>query len=89
LKKNKLSRAQSFTHPASHEGIVQMSRITIVQADFDYNTPLVLEFNEITSLMAISTVGIITIMVLCIAVAATSFFSNKGQDLTQEHYTRR
>jgi hypothetical protein len=66
-----------------------MSRITIVQADFDYNTPLVLEFNEITSLMAISTVGIITIMVLCIAVAATSFFSNKGQDLTQEHYTRR
>ena len=66
-----------------------MSRITIVQADFDYNTPLVLEFNEITSLMAISTVGIITIMALCIAVAATSFFSNKGQDLTQEHYTRR
>ena len=66
-----------------------MNSNSVLAADFDYNTPLVLEFNEITSLMAISTVGIITIMVLCIAVAATSFFSNKGQDLTQEHYTRR
>ena len=66
-----------------------MNSVQVLAADFDYNTPLVLEFNEITSLMAISTVGIITIMVLCIAVAATSFFSNKGQDLTQEHYTRR
>ena len=66
-----------------------MNSVQVLAADFDYNTPLVLEFNEITSLMAISTVGIITIMALCIAVAATSFFSNKGQDLTQEHYTRR
>jgi hypothetical protein len=66
-----------------------MSRITIVQADFDYNTPLVLEFNEITSLMAISSVGIITIMVLSIVVAAMAFFSKSGQDLSQEHYTRR
>ena len=65
-----------------------MSRISIVQADFDYNTPLVLEFNEITSLMAISTVGIITIMVLSIVVAASAFFNKNGQDLTQDHFTR-
>jgi hypothetical protein len=34
-----------------------MSRVSIFLAEFDHNTPLVLEFNEITSLMAISSVG--------------------------------
>jgi hypothetical protein len=66
-----------------------MSRIRIVQADFDYNTPLVLEFNEITSLMAISSVGIITVMVLSVVVAAIAFFGSKGQDLSQDHFSRR
>jgi hypothetical protein len=65
-----------------------MSRISIVQAEFDYNTPLVLEFNEITSLMAISSVGIITVMVLSIVVAAQAFFSKGGQELSEDHYTR-
>jgi hypothetical protein len=65
-----------------------MSRISIAQADFDYNTPLVLELNEITSLMAISSVGIITVMVLSIVVAALAFFSKSGQELSKEHYTR-
>ena len=65
-----------------------MSRISIVRADFDYNTPLVLEFNEITSLMAISSVGIITIMVLSVVVAAGAFFNKNGQDLTKDHFTR-
>jgi hypothetical protein len=65
-----------------------MSRISVFQADFDYNTPLVLEFNEITSLMAISSVGIITVMVLSIVVAALAFFSKNGQELSKEHYTR-
>jgi hypothetical protein len=65
-----------------------MSRISVFQADFDYNTPLVLEFNEITSLMAISSVGIITVMVLSIVVAALAFFNKNGQDLTQDHFTR-
>jgi hypothetical protein len=65
-----------------------MSRISIVQADFDYNTPLVLEFNEITSLMAISSVGIITVMVLSIYIAGAAFFSKSGQDLSEEHFTR-
>jgi hypothetical protein len=65
-----------------------MSRISIVQADFDYNTPLVLEFNEITSLMAISSVGIITVMVLSVVVAALAFFSKTSQDLSEDHFTR-
>lgn len=66
-----------------------MSRISIVQAEVDLNTPLVLEFNEITSLMAISSVGIITVMVLAVVVAGLAFFGPKGQDLSQEHFARR
>jgi hypothetical protein len=66
-----------------------MSGISIVQAEVDLNTPLVIEFNEITSLMAISSVGIITVMVLSIAVAALAFFGSKGQDLSQDHFARR
>jgi hypothetical protein len=66
-----------------------MARIRIVQAEVELNTPLVLEFNEITSLMAISSVGIITVMVLSVTVAALAFFESKGQDLSQDHFTRR
>lgn len=65
-----------------------MSRISIVQADFDYNTPLILEFNEITVLMAISSVGIITILVLSLYVAGKAFFGKKSQELSEEHFTR-
>lgn len=65
-----------------------MSRISVVQAEVDLSTPLVLEFNEITSLMAISSVGIITVMVLSVVVAAMAFFNKTGQDLSQDHYTR-
>lgn len=65
-----------------------MSAVTIVQAEFDYNTPLVLEFNEITSLMAISSVGIITVLVLSVVVAAKAFLSKNNQDLSDEHFTR-
>ena len=65
-----------------------MSRISVIQAEVDLNTPLVLEFNEITSLMAVSGVGIITIMVLSVVVAARAFFNRNGQDLSQDHFTR-
>jgi hypothetical protein len=65
-----------------------MSTISIVQAEVDLNTPLVLEFNEITSLMAISSVGILTVMALSVLVAAQAFFSKKSQDLSEKHYTR-
>jgi hypothetical protein len=65
-----------------------MFRISIVQAEVDLNTPLVLEFNEITSLMAISSVGILAVMGLSVAVAAMAFFSKSGQDLSKDHFTR-
>jgi hypothetical protein len=68
--------------------MVQMSRISVIQAEVDLSTPLVLEFNEITSLMAVSGVGIITIMVLSVLVAARAFFNRNGQDLSQDHFTR-
>jgi hypothetical protein len=66
-----------------------MPGISILQAEVDLNTPLILEFNEITSLMAISSVGIIMVMVLSIYVSAMAFFSNKGQDLSEQHFTRQ
>ena len=66
-----------------------MSGINIVQTEVDLSTPLVLEFNEITSFMAISSVGIITVMVLSVVVAAVAFFGSKGQDLSQDHFARR
>jgi hypothetical protein len=72
----------------NHEEIAQMSAISILQAEVDLNTPLVLEFNEITSLMAISSVGIIAVMVLSILVAGQAFFGSKGQELSQDHFTR-
>ena len=65
-----------------------MSGISITQAEVDLNTPLVLELNEITSLMAISSVGIITVMVLSVVVAVLAFFGSKGQDLSQDHFAR-
>jgi hypothetical protein len=66
-----------------------MSGSSILQAEVDLNTPLILEFNEITSLMAVSSVGIIMVMVLSIYVSAMAFFSNKGQDLSEQHFTRQ
>jgi hypothetical protein len=65
-----------------------MSGISIVKAEVDLNTPLVLEFNEITSLMVISGLGIITVMVLSVYISALAFFSKSGQDLSEQHYTR-
>ena len=67
---------------------VEMVIGKVLTAEVDLSTPLVLEFNEITSLMAISGVGIITIMVLSVVVAAKAFFNKNGQDLTQDHFTR-
>jgi hypothetical protein len=57
-------------------------------AEADLSTPLVLELNEITALMAISSVGIIAVMVLSVFVASMAFFNKNGQDLTQDHFTR-
>jgi hypothetical protein len=65
-----------------------MSAINIIQAEVDLNTPLVLQFNEITSLMAISGVGIITVMVLSVVVAALAFLGKNSQDLSDQHFSR-
>jgi hypothetical protein len=65
-----------------------VSAISIVQAEVDLNTPLVLEFNEITSLMAISGVGIIAVMVLSVMVAGLAFLGKDSQDLSDQHFTR-
>jgi len=66
-----------------------MFTVKVLTAEVDLSTPLVLEFNEITSLMAISGVGIITVMLLSVVVAAIAFFGPKGQDLSQDHFARR
>lgn len=67
---------------------VEMFTGKVLTAEVDLSTPLVLEFNEITSLMAISGVGIITVMVLSVFVGSMAFFNKNGQDLTQDHFTR-
>ena len=72
----------------SHIG-VEMFTGKVLAAEVDLSTPLVLEFNEMTSLMAISGLGIITVMVLSVVVAALAFFGSKGQDLSQDHFARR
>lgn len=61
-----------------------MSKVQISAADFDPNAPLVLEFNEITSFMAISTVGIITVMVLSIYIAGSAIFGNGSQQTSSK-----
>jgi hypothetical protein len=72
----------------SHIG-VEMFTGKVLAAEVDLSTPLVLELNEITALMAISGLGIITVMVLSVVVAALAFFGSKGQDLSQDHFARR
>ena len=65
-----------------------MNSVQVLTAEVDLSTPLVLEFNEITSLMAISSVGIIAVMALSIAVGSMAFFSKSGQDLSKDHFNR-
>ena len=72
----------------SHIG-VEMFTGKVLAAEVDLSTPLVLELNEITALMAISGLGIITVMVLSVVVAALAFFGSKGQDLSKDHFARR
>jgi hypothetical protein len=38
--------------------------------------------------MAISSVGIITVMVLSVVIAAQAFFGKSSQDLSEEHFSR-
>lgn len=61
---------------------------SMIQA-VDYSTPLVLEFNEITVLMALNAVGIITVMALSIYVAISGIFSKGSQALSESHFARK
>jgi hypothetical protein len=54
----------------------------------DYSAPLVLEFNEITILMALNTVGIVTVIGLSIYVAVSAFFKKGSQELSNSHFSR-
>jgi hypothetical protein len=83
-----LGNSRVSSRRADIGGVVMVSG-KVLTAEVDLSTPLVLEFNEITSLMAISGVGIIAVMVLSVVVAALAFFGSKGQDLSQEHFARR
>ena len=55
-----------------------MANIPDLTAEVDMSTPLVLELNEITVLIAINAVGIIAIMGLCVFVAASAFFGKNS-----------
>jgi hypothetical protein len=54
----------------------------------DYSAPLVLELNEITILMALNTVGIVTVMGLSIYVAILAFSKKGSQELSESHFSR-
>lgn len=65
-----------------------MFRPSIYLAQFDYSTPLVLELNEITIFMGLSAVGIIAVIILSLAAAATSVFGKDGSEMSDKHYSR-
>lgn len=74
--------------PKEHERELTMAKVAIRLAEFDYSTPLVLELNEITVLMGVSAIGIITVMSLCLVAVATSVFSKNAQGISEDHYSR-
>ena len=65
-----------------------MAKIGPVINEVDYSTPLVLELNEITVLMALNTVGIVTVLGLSIYVALSAFFKRGSQQLSDSHFSR-
>jgi hypothetical protein len=61
---------------------------SVFTAIVDHSTPLVLEFNEITVLMAINTVLIFTVIFLSLYVVAAGFFKKGSQAISEDHFTR-
>lgn len=61
---------------------------SISAAAVDYSTPLVLELNEITILMAINTVLILVVIGLSLYVSAVAFFSKGSQEVSDNHFSR-
>jgi hypothetical protein len=61
---------------------------SVFTAIVDHSTPLVLELNEITVLMAINTVLILTVIVLSLYVAAAAFLKKGSQAISEDHFSR-
>lgn len=62
---------------------------SIYAASVDYSTPLILELNEITVLMAINTVLILSVIGLSLYVAAVAFLKKGSQGLSETHFSRK
>ena len=61
---------------------------SVFTAIVDHSTPLVLEFNEITVLMAINTVLILAVISLSLYVAAAAFLKKGSQAISEDHFSR-
>ena len=61
---------------------------SVLTAVVDHSTPLVLELNEITILLAINTVLILTVIVLSLYVAASAFMKKGSQAISENHFSR-
>lgn len=65
-----------------------MAAVSVMAAAVDYSTPLVLELNEITILMAINTVLIFMVIGLSLYVAAAAFLKKGSQEIAEDHFSR-
>jgi hypothetical protein len=61
---------------------------SVFTAIVDHSTPLVLELNEITVLLAINTVLILTVIGLSLYVAASAFMKKGSQAISENHFSR-
>jgi hypothetical protein len=61
---------------------------SVLTAIVDHSTPLVLELNEITILLAINTVLILMVIGLSLYVAATAFLKKGSQAISENHFSR-
>jgi hypothetical protein len=61
---------------------------SVFKATVDHSTPLVLELNEITVLLAMNTVLILTVIGLSLYVAASAFMKKGSQAISENHFSR-
>jgi hypothetical protein len=61
---------------------------SVFAATVDHSTPLVLELNEITVLMAVNTVLIVMVIGLSLYVAASAFLKKGSQSISEDHFSR-
>lgn len=65
-----------------------MAASSVFQAIVDHSTPLVLELNAITVLMALNTVLIVVVIGLSLYVAAAAFLKKGSQAIAENHFLR-